>query len=114
MSFGKFHQVTIDDHTHEEIDEALQDQVNEELQDQVNMLQSNYGEVKCRHGGVGSDGKLKCKWLADNGTCLFKHSDSDLILRGKGVSKDFTKSTPTHTRKVQMVTTSLSSDEENL
>ena len=114
MSFGKFHQVTIDDHTHEEIDEALQDQVNEELQDQVNMLQSNYGEVKCRHGGVGSDGKLKCKWLADNGTCLFKHSDSDLILRGKGVSKDFNKSTPTHTRKVQMVTASLSSDEEDL
>jgi hypothetical protein len=112
MSFGKFHQVTTDDQLHAEI-QAVEE---EELQEQVNMLKSTYSEVKCRHGGVGSDGKLKCKWLADNGTCLFKHSDTDLILKGKGVSKDFTKSTPTHTRKVQMVTESThsSSDEENL
>jgi hypothetical protein len=110
MQFGKFHQVTaFDDQLHEEI----HPEDNEELQDQVNLLSSNYQDVKCRHSGVGSDGKLKCKWLADNGTCLFKHPDSDISLKGKGVSKDFAKSTPSHTRKVQMVAESLSGDEED-
>jgi hypothetical protein len=77
----------------------------EEAQDRVNMMQTNFGAVKCRHEGVGSDGKVKCKWLAE-GSCLFNHPESDLKMKGKGQSKDVPKSqmpaTKTHTRKVNM------------
>ena len=73
----------------------------EEIQDRANMLISNFGDVQCRGGGVGSDGKLKCKWLAE-GSCLFKHQDSDMGLKGKGVTKDLAMSQAKHTRKVNM------------
>ena len=67
----------------------------EEIQDRANMLISNFGAVQCKDGGVGSDGKLKCKWLASSeGSCLFKHQDSDMLLKGKGVTKDLEKGRP--------------------
>jgi hypothetical protein len=67
----------------------------EEIQDRANMLISNFGAVQCPDGGVGSDGKLKCKWLASSeGSCLFKHQDSDMLLKGKGVTKDLEKGRP--------------------
>jgi hypothetical protein len=75
----------------------------EEIQDRANMLKSNFGAMQCRYGGVGSDGKLKCKWLANpEGGCLFKHQDSDMQLKGKGVTKDLAMSPIKHTRKVNM------------
>jgi hypothetical protein len=65
------------------------------IQDRANMLISNFGAVQCKDGGVGSDGKLKCKWLASSeGSCLFKHQDSDMRLKGKGVTKDLEKGRP--------------------
>jgi len=75
----------------------------EEIQDRANMLKSNLSAVQCRYGGVGSDGKLKCKWLASSeASCLFKHQDSDMHLKGKGVTKDLAMSQTKHTRKVNM------------
>jgi hypothetical protein len=75
----------------------------EEIQDRANMLKSNFGAMQCRYGGVGSDGKLKCKWLAGSeASCLFKHQDSDMQLKGKGVTKDLAMSPAKHTRKVNM------------
>jgi hypothetical protein len=107
---GKFFQITASD------DEAQNTEDEDEAQDRVNMLQSNYGAVKCRHSGLGSDGKLKCKWLASpESSCLFNHPESDMKMKGKGQSQDVPKSqmTPskTHTRKVNM---SLLSNEDEV
>ena len=93
-------------HLHAEMEELDQieahiDEDDEEIQDRANMLKSNFNAVQCRYGGVGSDGKLKCKWLAE-GSCLFKHQDSDMGLKGKGVTKDLAMSQAKHTRKVNM------------
>jgi hypothetical protein len=76
----------------------------EEIQDRANVLKSNFGAVQCRYSGVGSDGKLKCKWLGGpEASCLFKHQDSDMQFKGKGVTKDLAMSqNKTHTRKVNM------------
>ena len=103
MSFGKFHQAHNLLAEIEELDqiEAHIAEDDEEIQDRANMLKSNFGAVQCRYGGVGSDGKLKCKWLAE-GSCLFKHQDSDICLKGKGVTKDLAMSQTKHTRKVNM------------
>ncbi len=87
----------------------------EEHQDRVNTLQSNSGAVICRHVGLGSDGKVKCKWLADAG-CVFKHPEADLRMKGKGQSQDVQKSKATlatpHTRKVHNVVDENASSEE--
>ena len=92
---GKSFQITADDDQDQDFDD-------EEFQDQANMSISNYGTVKCRYDGLGSDGKLKCKWLASpEATCLFKHSESDLKQKGKGQSKDVQVQTK-HVRKVNM------------
>jgi hypothetical protein len=76
----------------------------EEIQDRANVLKTNFGAVQCRYNGVGSDAKLKCKWLGGpEASCLFKHQDSDMQLKGKGVTKDLAMSqNKTHTRKVNM------------
>lgn len=77
---------------------------NEGIQDRANMLKTNLGSVQCRYNGVGSDGKLKCKWLASpEASCVFKHQESDMHLKGKGATKDIAMSqTKPHTRKVNM------------
>ena len=57
------------------------------IQDQVNA--ALVGEKKCRNVGVGSDKLLKCQFLGgDKATCTFEHPQTDMSLRGKGVSKD--------------------------
>jgi hypothetical protein len=110
---GKLFQITADT-------EDIQDTEDEdEVQNSVNMLQTNFGAVKCRHGGVGSDGKLKCKWLASpEASCLFNHSEADLKLKGKGQSQDVPKNSQKppslHTRKVNHLTQEDSSTDEEL
>ena len=87
----------------------------EEHQDRVNAMQSDSGAVICRHVGLGSDGKVKCKWLADKG-CVFKHPEADMKMKGKGQSQDVQKSKATmatpHTRKVHHVVAENTSSEE--
>ena len=62
-------------------------EIEAEIQDQVNA--ALVGERECRNKGVGSDKLLKCRFLGgEKATCTFAHSASDLILKGKGVSKD--------------------------
>jgi hypothetical protein len=57
------------------------------VQDQVNA--ALVGDKTCRNVGVGSDGKLKCRWLGgEKATCTFSHPPSDLSFKGKGVTKD--------------------------
>lgn len=59
----------------------------DEIQDQVNAAMA--GDKKCRNAGVGSDRLLKCRFLGgDKASCTFDHPQSDIALKGKGVSKD--------------------------
>lgn len=110
---GKFFQITADD------DVDLDSECEEETQNSVNMLQSHSGAVKCRHEGLGSDGKVKCKWLGGpEASCVYKHPELDLKMKGKGQSQDVQKSkvtqATTHTRKVNHVeTTNTSSEDED-
>lgn len=68
---GKMSQITAEN-------DDLQASEDEEVRDTVNMLQSNSGAVKCRYIGVGTDGKLKCKWLAGpESCCQFNQLESD-------------------------------------
>ena len=65
----------------------MQEYLEDEMQDHVNA--ALVGEKKCRNIGVGSDKLLKCRFLGgDKATCTFEHPQSDLALKGKGVSKD--------------------------
>jgi hypothetical protein len=110
---GKFFQITADDGV------DLDSEGEEETQNSVNMLQSNFGAIRCRHEGLGSDGKVKCKWLGGpESSCVYKHPESDLKMKGKGQSQDVQKSkvtqATTHTRKVNHVeTTNTSSEDED-
>lgn len=57
------------------------------VQDQVNA--ALVGDKKCRNVGVGSDKLLKCRFLGgDKATCTYEHPQTDMALKGKGVSKD--------------------------
>jgi hypothetical protein len=114
FSKGKLFQITADSEDLAELEE-VQDVDDEQFQDRVNTLSSNYGAVKCRYSGIGSDGKLKCKWLANpEASCLFNHPESDLKMKGKGQSQDVTKTSSSHTRKVQQLTEIQSTDEDEL
>jgi hypothetical protein len=65
----------------------MQEYLEDEMQDHVNA--ALVGEKKCRNIGVGSDKLLKCRFLGgEKATCTFEHPQSDLALKGKGVSKD--------------------------
>ena len=74
-------------------------EIEEDFQEHVNAAMAS--PSPCRFVGIGSDGKLKCKWLAEQEKCSFKHPESDMQLKGRGVSKDVTMSQK-HTRKVNM------------
>ena len=114
FSKGKLFQITADSEDLPEREE-VQDVDDEQFQDRVNTLSSNYGAVKCRYSGLGSDGKLKCKWLANpEASCLFNHPESDLKMKGKGQSQDVPKDSSSHTRKVQHLTEVQSTDEDEL
>jgi hypothetical protein len=78
-----------DEHTVEEDEISLEG----EIQDQINAVMLNPGS--CRHIGVGSDKKLKCRFLGgEKKSCTFKHPPSDLALKGTGVSKDTIRKQP--------------------
>ena len=63
-------------------------EIEEILEDQVNAAMA--GDRKCKKSGVGKDGLLNCRWLGgEKGACCFEHPHSDMVLKGKGVSKDF-------------------------
>ena len=114
FSKGKLFQITADSEDLPEREE-VQDVDDEQFQDRVNTLSSNYGAVKCRYSGLGSDGKLKCKWLANSeASCSFNHPESDLKMKGKGQSQDVLKASSSHTRKVQHLTEVHSTDEDEL
>jgi len=87
-----------------EVDEPVdlfEDELEEQFQEKVNMALRD--PKPCRYVGLGSDGKLMCKWLAgEKQSCNFKHPDSDLKQKGKGTSRDVTMSQSLHTRKVNM------------
>ena len=94
----KLFQLTADDD--EEGDALFPDEEQEDFQEHVNAAMAS--PSPCRFVGLGSDGKLKCKWLAgEQEKCSFKHPESDIQHKGKGVSKDVTMSQK-HTRKVNM------------
>jgi hypothetical protein len=78
------------------------------IQDSVNAVMIN--PSNCSRIGVGSDGKLLCKYLGgDKKTCTFKHPQSDMSLKGTGVSLDTTSIMPksfnkhSHSGKVHSV-----------
>ena len=94
-----------DEHAVEEREISLEG----EIQDQINAVMLNPGP--CRHLGVGSDGKLICRFLGgEKKSCTFKHPPSDMALKGTGVSIDTTSKLPSsfskqksHTGKVHAV-----------
>ena len=62
-----------------------QKMIQEQIQESVNAVMINPGN--CSKIGIGKDGKLLCRFLAgEKATCTFKHPQSDMSLKGTGVS----------------------------
>ena len=85
-----------------EIEVSLQEQI----QESVNAVMLN--PSNCSRIGVGKDGKLLCRFLGgEKETCTFKHPQSDISLKGTGVSNEttmpstFRKQSPPGTFKKQ-------------
>jgi hypothetical protein len=50
---------------------------------------------QCKRCGVGPDGKLICKFLGGpKAACIFSHPESDLRLKGRGVTRTIQSSRP--------------------
>jgi hypothetical protein len=82
--------------------------IQELIQDSVNAVMLN--PSNCSRIGVGRDGKLLCKFLGgEKATCTFKHPQSDMSLKGTGVSLDTSSTWPktfkkqSHSGKVHSV-----------
>jgi hypothetical protein len=77
------------DETAVEIDGSFQD----EIQDQINAVMLSPGN--CRNTGIGRDKKLLCRFLGgEKQSCTFKHPQSDMALKGTGVSIETTSKQP--------------------
>jgi hypothetical protein len=67
--------------------------LHEHIQESVNAVMIS--PSNCAKIGVGKDGKLLCRFLAgEKATCTFKHPQSDMLLKGTGVSIDTSSSLP--------------------
>ncbi len=102
-----------DEHAVEEDEPSFQG----EIQDQINAVMLNPGN--CRNVGVGRDKKLLCRFLGgEKQSCTFKHPQSDMALKGTGVSIETTSkqppSFPKHKSKIHAVLSEEGDHEDNI
>jgi hypothetical protein len=78
-----------EDSVHSELPDELDDQ----MQLQAYLAVSN--KEPCKRLGVGPDGKLICRYLGGpKASCIFSHPESDLKLKGRGVTSTIRSSNP--------------------
>ena len=71
----------------------LSDELDDQMQLQAYLAVSN--KEQCKRLGVGPDGKLICRYLGGpKASCIFSHPESDLKLKGRGVTSTIRSSNP--------------------